>query len=183
MSRTQALWSLEEYHQMIQAGILDDRSVELLRGEIVEMSPEGFPHAYARTTAGIYLTKLLGDRALVRQDAPVTLPNNSEPEPDIAIVQNLGREYRAHHPLPENIFWLIEYSQSSLDKDLAVKSKIYAEAGINEYWVVNLNELQLIVFRHPQKRDYTSKQTFTSGIIQPLAFPDIFVAIDSILNG
>jgi len=102
MSTTQALWSLEEYHQMIQAGILDDRQVELLRGEIVEMSPEGFPHAYSRTTAGIYLTKLLGARALVRQDAP-TLPDNSEPEPDIAIVQNLGREYRVDHPLPENI--------------------------------------------------------------------------------
>jgi Uma2 family endonuclease len=182
MSVTLAKWTFEEYHRMIKAGILDDRRVELLKGEIVEMSPEGEPHAYSRNEAGEYLAKLLGDRAKVRQDSPITLPNNSEPEPDIAVVQNLGREYRSHHPYPENIFWVIEYSQASLNKDLEIKSKIYAEVGIPEYWVVNLNELQLIVFRDPQNGEYTSKQTLTAGTIQPLAFPDIAVSINLILN-
>jgi Uma2 family endonuclease len=182
MSVTTAKWTLEEYHRMIDAGILDDRRVELLKGEIVEMAPQGEPHAYSRNEAGEYLTRLLGDRAKVRQDSPITLPNHSEPEPDIAVVQNLGREYRSHHPYPENIFWVIEYSQSSLTKDLEIKSKIYAEAGIPEYWVVNLNELQLVVFRDPQNGEYTSQQTFTSGTIQPLAFPDVVVAINLILN-
>lgn len=138
---------------MIDAGILSDRQVELLKGEIVEMSPEGVPHAYCSHEAGEYLAKLLGDayggklRAKVRHAKPITLPNDSEPEPDIAIVQPLGREYREHHPYPENIFWVIEYANSSLEKDLDIKSKIYAQAGILEYWVVNLKKLNLVVFR------------------------------------
>lgn len=73
------------------------------------------------------MTYLLGQRAKVRQAKPITLPqSNSEPEPDIAIVQRLGLDYREHHPYPENIFWLIEYSDSTLSKDLELKNKIYA---------------------------------------------------------
>ncbi|GAB4343500.1 MAG: Uma2 family endonuclease [Leptolyngbyaceae cyanobacterium] len=179
---TTAKWSLGDYHRMIAAGILADRRVELLQGDIVEMAIEGESHAYSRNEADEYLTELLGDRAKVRQDSPVTLPNNSEPEPDIAIVQRLGREYRSHHPYPENIFWLIEYAESSLVKDLEVKSKIYAEAGILEYWVVNLKTMQLIVFRDPQNGEYASQQILTSGTISPLAFPDVAIEITAILN-
>jgi Uma2 family endonuclease len=87
---------------------------------------------------------------MVRLAKPITLPNTSEPESDIAIVQRLGREYLEHHPYPDNIFWLIEYSESSLEKDLEIKRKIYAQVGIPEYWVVNLKRRQLIVFRDPQ---------------------------------
>jgi Uma2 family endonuclease len=79
---------LKDYHQMVEIGLLDDCPVELLRGEIVEMSPEKEPHAYFSSEAGDYLTRLLGDRALVRHAKPITLPNDSEPEPDIAEVGN-----------------------------------------------------------------------------------------------
>ncbi len=177
-----AKWSLDDYHRMIAAGILANRRVELLQGDIVEMANEGEPHAYSRNEADEYLTELLGSRAKIRQDSPITLPNASEPEPDIAIVQRLGREYRSHHPYPENIFWLIEYAESSLAKDLEVKSKIYAEAGIPEYWVVNLKTMQLIVFRDPTNSDYSSQTTFTSGVISPLAFPDVIISVADILN-
>ncbi|MER3435134.1 MAG: hypothetical protein C4288_17390 [Leptolyngbya sp. ERB_1_1] len=180
MSVTIAKWTLDEYHQMIDAGILDDRRVELLRGEIVEMPPEGEPHAFDSNEAFKYLLKLLDGLADVRSAKPITLPNNSEPEPDIAIVQPLGREYRNHHPYPENIFWVIEYSNSSLSKDLEIKRKIYAEAGICEYWVVNLKRSQLIVFRDPQNGDYSSEMTLTNGTIAPIAFPEI--SVDRILD-
>ncbi len=182
MSLITAKWTTEEYHRMIAAGILCDRQVELLKGEIVEMPPEGEPHAYCSDEAGEYLAKLLGERAKIRHAKPITLPNNSEPEPDLAIVERLGREYREHHPYSKNIFWLIEYANSSLEKDLDIKNKIYAEAGIPEYWVVNLKELHLVVFRQPLDRDYATKFTLTTGTIQPLAFPDISVAIENILN-
>jgi Uma2 family endonuclease len=177
-----AKWTIDEYHRMIAAEILRDRRVELLKGEIVEMSPEGEPHAYCSHEAGKYLTKLLAERATIRQAKPITLPNDSEPEPDIAIVQPLGRHYREHHPYPENIFWLIEYANSSLEKDLERKSKIYAEVGIGEYWVVNLKKLHLVVFREPLEGDYATKLTLTAGIIQPLAFPDISVSVEQIIN-
>jgi Uma2 family endonuclease len=183
MTTITAKWTLDEYHRMVETGILDDRHVELLRGEIVEMSPEGAPHAYCSDEAGEYLDRLLGNRAKVRRTKPITLSNGSEPEPDIAIVQRLGREYFTHHPYPENIFWLIEYSNSSLDKDVEIKSKIYAEVGIQEYWVVNLKTFKLIVFRDPQDGEYASKTTLSGGTIQPLGFLDLAMSVDRIING
>lgn len=182
MTTLAAKWSLEDYHRMIEAGILNERHVELLKGEIVEMAPEGEPHAYSSHEAGEYLAVLLEGRASVRQAKPITLPNNSEPEPDLAIVQRLGREYRSHHPYPENIFWVIEYSQSSLAKDLETKSRVYAEVEIAEYWVVDLQQLQLVVFRSPQNGEYTSKITLVGGTIQPLTFPDVVVSVSSVIN-
>jgi Uma2 family endonuclease len=119
---------------------------------------------------------------MIRQSKPITLPNDSEPEPDIAIVQRLGREYLEHHPYPENIFWVIEYSDSSLDKDLQTKSNVYAEVKIPEYWVVNLKRRQLVVFRDPQDGEYASKVTLHGGTIYPLAFLDVAVSVDSIVS-
>jgi Uma2 family endonuclease len=182
MTLIAAKWTIDEYHHMIAAGILNDRKVELLQGEIVEMPPEGEPHAYCSHEAGEYLAKLLGKLATIRQAKPITLPNNSEPEPDIAIVQRLGRDYREHHPYPENIFWLIEYANSSLEKDLRQKSRIYAEVGIPEYWVVNLKKLHLVVFREPLDGEYATKLTLTGGEIKPITFPDISIAVAQIIN-
>ncbi|KAM3098028.1 Uma2 family endonuclease [Phormidesmis sp. 146-12] len=163
MSVILAKWTLDDYHRMVASGVLDDRQVELLHGEIVEMPPEGEPHAYFNTSTRDYLIGLLGDplrvtrrdRVTVREAKPITLPHStSEPEPDLAIsssypqgvVQPLGREYLTHHPHPENIFWLIEFSNSSLTKDTEVKRKTYAQANISEYWVVNLKTMELVVY-------------------------------------
>ena len=170
MTLMAAKWTIDEYHRMIAAGILSGRKVELLQGEIVEMPPEGEARAYCSDEAGEYLAKLLGDRVKIRQAKPITLSNDSEPEPDIAIVQRLGRDYREHHPYPENIFWLIKYANSSLEKDLDKKSKIYAAVGIPEYWVVNLKKLHLVVFR-PLDREYATKLTLTSEKFNPSHFP------------
>ena len=183
MILTTAKWKVEDYHRMIAAGILAGRHVELLNGEVVEMAPEGESHAYSSDEAGEYLIYLLSERAKVRQGKPITLPqSNSEPEPDIAIVQRLGRDYREHHPYPENIFWLIEYSDSSLSKDLEVKSKVYAEVGIPEYWVIKLRTMQLIVFRVATAEGYQSTETLTQGEINPLAFPDVAVSIERLFG-
>ena len=181
MTVTIAKWTIDEYHSMIEAGLLDNRQVELLKGKIVEMSPEGEAHAYFSSEAEDYLRTLLGNRATICSGKPITLPDDSEPEPDIAIVQRLGREYLAHHPYPENIFWLIEYSNSSLDKDLNVKTQIYAAVGIQEYWVVNLKKRQLIVFRDPEETEYATKSTLSKGIINPLAFP-VAVEVNAIIS-
>jgi Uma2 family endonuclease len=179
---TTAKWTLDEYHRLIEGGFLDDKQVELLNGEIVEMAPEGIPHASLSSDAADYLRALLGDRAKVREGKPITLPNNSEPEPDIAIVRMPSSIYRSHHPYPEDIFWLIEFSDSSLTKDLQVKTKTYANAGIQEYWVLNLKEMKLIAFQSPSSEGYQSEQTFTQGSIQPIAFPDISVSMQQLLS-
>lgn len=177
-----AKWTIDEYHQMIHAGILDDRHVELLNGEIIEMPPEGTPHAHLSSDAADYLRQKLPDGAKIREGKPITLPNQSEPEPDIAVVQNLGDTYLEHHPYPENIFWVIEYADSSLMKDLEIKNKTYAQAGLQEYWVVNLQQMELIVFRNPSEADYREKRTLIEGKINPLAFPDVAIAIERLLR-
>jgi len=184
MSVAIARWTLDEYHRMIDAGILDNRRVELLNGEIIEMSPEGEPHAYYSTAASDYLKVLLGDRVTIRQAKPITIPvSASEPEPDVAIVQPLGREYLQHHPYPENIFWLIEFSHTSLSKDTEVKRRAYAVAEIQEYWVVDLKTQQLKVFLNPVDGDYHSETVLTTGELCPLAFPGVPVSVQRILEG
>lgn len=175
-------WTVEDYHQIIKTGVLDDRRVELLAGEIVAMSPEAEPHAFFSSEAGAYLTRLLGDRAFLRHAKPITLPNQSEPEPDLAIVQPLGRDYLSHHPYPENIFWVIEYANTSLEKDSTLKYHIYAEAGIPEYWLVNLRTRELVVYRNPRGRDYGSKETLKDGTISPLAFLDLKIPVETIIS-
>jgi Uma2 family endonuclease len=173
--------TLEQYHRMVDAGIWDNCHVELLNGVVVEMSPEGMPHASRSTTTGEYLIRTLEDRAQVRPAKPITLPSGSEPEPDIAIVRRMPDNYLSHHPYPEDIFWIIEYSNSSLDKDLGVKAKIYASEGIPEYWVINLKKNVLIVFRDPIDGKYQSRQEFTTGTISPLAFPDLAIEVGRLL--
>lgn len=178
-----AKWTLEDYHQMIEAGILDDRRVELLNGEIIEMAPEGEPHAYYSSSVGDYLRRLLGDRVTIRQGNPITIPaSQSEPEPDIAVVQSLGREYLRHHPYPENVLWLIEFSNNSLKKDLDPKAKAYAAAGIAEYWVVNLKRMELVVMRQPVDGAYAGQVTLNDGDICPIAFPDVAIPVRRLLE-
>jgi Uma2 family endonuclease len=184
MSVAIAKWTLDDYHRMIEIGLLNDRQVELLNGEIIEMSPEEPEHAQGSTDTADYLRFLLSDRAVVRDAKPITLPSsNSEPEPDVAIAQPLRALYRTRHPYPENIFWLIEFAQSSLAKDTDIKRKTYAAAGIREYWVMDLKHHQLKVFRNPANDDYQLESTFTTGKISPLAFPEVEISVQQLLEG
>jgi Uma2 family endonuclease len=175
---TTVKWSLDDYHRMIDAGILGDRKAELLWGEIVELAPEGKPHAHLSSRAGDYIREKLAGRAKVREEKPITLPNNSEPEPDIAVVQDLGDVYLDHHPYADNIFWLVEYADASLKKDLEVKSQLYAEAGILEYWVVNLKTMELVVFTEPGADGYQQQRTLTGAQVYPVAFADVSFAVN-----
>jgi Uma2 family endonuclease len=182
MSITIAKWTIEQYHELVTTGILDDRRVELLEGDIVEMAPEGMPHAVYCGRTVKYLRNLLGERAEIRETHPITLPNHSEPEPDVAIVRSPDTQYLAHHPYPEDIFWLIEYSDSTLAKDLNAKQRIYAQAGILEYWVVNLQALELIVFRDAGNDGYQTETKLIGGSMSPLSFPDISVEVKRLFS-
>lgn len=182
MTLTTYKWTIERYHRAIEAGIFDDQPLELLRGDLIVMPPEREPHAYYNTEAADYLRTLLGERAKIRDAKPVTLPNNSEPVPDVAIVKPLGEVYLEHHPYPEDIFWIIEFSNATLNKDLGEKKDIYAEAGITEYWVVNLKYKGLQVFRDLKNGQYKTELTLTTGTIAPLAFPDVSVQVERLIG-
>ncbi len=183
MMVTTAKCTIEDYHRMIEAGILENRSVELLNGEIINRVPEGPEHAQSSSDTADYLKTLLGSRAKVRDGHPITLPNHSEPEPDIVIVRPLGKTYRLRHPYAEDIFWLIEYSNTSLAKDLEAKRKIYAASEIQEYWLVDLKNRCLKVFRNPVEDDYLTETTLTTGNISPLAFAEIVVSVQRLFEG
>jgi Uma2 family endonuclease len=182
MSITIAKWTTEQYHELIAKGILDDRRVELLNGDVVEMPPESMSHAVYCGRTVEYLRELLKELAELRETHPITLPNNSEPEPDVVIVKSPDTQYLSHHPYPEDIFWLIEYSDSTLAKDLNTKQQIYAQAGILEYWVVNLKALELIVFRGVGDDGYDTEDRLNSGGISPLSFPDIEVEVKRLFS-
>ncbi|MEP1080314.1 Uma2 family endonuclease [Leptolyngbya sp. PL-A3] len=178
-----AKFSVDAYHKMIAAGALDDRRVELLNGELIEMPSEGAPHAGFSSDAGDYLRDLLQGQAKVREGHPITIPqNDSEPQPDLAIVQQLGEVYDERHPQPEEVYLLIEFSDTSLEKDLDPKAKLYAAAGIQEYWVVDLRSKVLVVHRTPSKGRYGLVQEINSGSISPLAFSNIKVSVERILK-
>lgn len=179
--KTLIKWSVEDYHRMIEAGILADRRVELLGGDIVAVSPEKPEHYFLSDETSDYLKERLQGKAVVRLDGPITLVA-SEPEPDIAIVRLPKAQYRDRHPHPTDIYWIIEYSDSSLSKDLEEKRQIYATAAIPEYWVVNLKAKHLRVFQEPVGDTYRQDTTMTTGFISPLAFPDVTISVERIVG-
>ena len=173
-------WSIEDYHRLIETGILAHKQVELLEGEIVQMSPEGPLHASVNYSVVEYLRSLLGQRATVREAHPITLPN-SEPEPDLAIVRSPYSNYIRTHPQPEDIYWLIEIAHTTLADDLGRKKTIYAKAKIPEYWVMDLQDKQLWIFRQPEGEDYLQTQQLTTGIVNSRVFPEVKVEVSQLL--
>ena len=178
--KTLAKWSVAQYHQMIEAQIFNDQSVELLAGEIVERSPESPLHYNTAKRRVRYLEDLLRGKAEVRFNGAITLAD-SEPEPDIAIARLPESRYDKHHPYPEDIYWLVEVANTSLQKDLEIKKAIYAAANIPEYWVLDLARKQVNVFRNPQGDDYLDYRICDRTELASLAFPDLSVSIEKLL--
>ena len=180
MTLTTYKWSIEEWHDLVDSGVLAGKRVELLEGEIIAMSPEGIPHRNTNHKVVKYLRKLLDGVAEIYESHPVTL-DNSEPEPDIAIVRLPESIYDTHHPYPEDIYWLIEISNETLTKDLEQKTITYARNTIAEYWVIDLKNNKLIVHTQPQHNSYSQIVEYKSGVVLPLAFPDIAITLNRLL--
>ncbi|MGF1480395.1 MAG: Uma2 family endonuclease [Cyanophyceae cyanobacterium] len=174
-------WTVEDYHRMIEAGILSERRCELIGGKIVEMAPEGPLHRFINETVGDYLRQQLGTAALVSEAHPITLVD-SEPEPDIAIIQPPRSRYRNRHPAPQDIYWLIEVADTTLAEDTGEKLTAYAKAGIPEYWVIDVQRSQVKVFRQPLEEQYRSETTVTAGTVSPLAFADVAISVERLLG-
>ena len=173
-------WSIDEWHELINSGVLEGKPVELLEGDIVEMSPEGIEYSYTNDSIVKYLRSILANLADVKESHPITL-DNSEPEPDISIVRLPETRYRTHHPYPQDIYWLIEVSDRTLKKDLEQKSIIYARNGIPEYWVIDLKNKKLIVHIYPQNNSYRQITEYQSGIVTSQALPNIEIGLDKLL--
>ena len=142
--------SVEKYHELIAAGALTtaDR-VELIEGYLIDMAPIGPPHSCSVGKANRLFARVLPDGWHVRQQQPVTFLR-SEPEPDLCLVRGEVEDYSARHPVAKDVGLLIEVAESTLAYDRDVKSRVYADARVRQYWIVNLIDRQLEVFQQPR---------------------------------
>lgn len=149
-------FSVEDYHRMGEAGILPaDSRVELIRGQIIDLPPIGTPHLAMVNRLNSLLAVALRGRDTVSPQNPVRLPDGSEPQPDVSILKWRADYYRRRRPAAEDVLLLIEVSDSSLDYDRTVKLPLYAESGIPESWIANLDEWVIEVYREPRDGHYS----------------------------
>jgi Uma2 family endonuclease len=156
-------FTVDEFHRMAETGILapDDR-VELINGEIVEMTPVGPRHASRVRRIELWLHEMLGREAVVSGQSPVDL-GFAEPYPDVSVARWRDDLYEEAHPTPAEVLLLIEVADSTVLFDRNVKSGMYAQAGIAEYWVVDLPRDSVAVFRSPQEKGYTDVREYSRG--------------------
>lgn len=153
-------FTVEEYHRMGDAGVFDETRVELIDGEIYDMSPINSPHAGTVKFLNRLLNKWLGDKYIIGVQDPVTLDNFSEPEPDIAILKMREDFYTGSHPQSEDVILIIEVADSSLETDKRVKLPKYAKAGIHEVWIMDINEQCIEIHTQPWEDTYRNKNTY-----------------------
>jgi Uma2 family endonuclease len=156
-------FTVEEFHRMAQTGILapDDR-VELVNGEIVEMTPMGPRHASRTRAIERWLERLVGNEAVVSMQLPINL-GFAEPYPDLSVARWRDDLYAEAHPTPAEVLLLVEVADSTVLYDRNVKSGMYAQAGIAEYWVVDLPRDVVAVFRSPQEKGYADVREHSRG--------------------
>ncbi|MEG4985309.1 Uma2 family endonuclease [Microcoleus sp. BR0-C5] len=176
-------WTVKEYHKLGEIGIFNpEERLELIEGNIIKLSAKGTVHASATRRTASLLHNLVGNQAAVYNKSPIALDDNSEPEPDIAVVRIDPFDYATHHPTPSEVYLIIEVADSSLTFDREIKAKAYARSGIADYWVLNVNERQLHVFREPAEDGYQSEVILgESASISPLEFPAFNIAILAML--
>jgi Uma2 family endonuclease len=167
-----------EYDRLVDQGWFRRERIELLRGQLVEMSPQGMPHSDVACWLGHYLSRALEMRYWeVRQAMPFAATDDSEPEPDITVTRHLRR--RRSHPTTAAL--LIEVADSSLLRDRTIKHEIYAEAGVPEYWIVDVKSRTVEVLTKPERGRYARTQTFDhTAVLCPKRVPGVSIRIAEI---
>lgn len=177
-------FTIEQYHQMIEQKIFaEDEPIELIQGEIVRKMPIGNLHAATVNQLTRLLSKRIPNEVMLSIQNPIWL-SNSEPEPDVAILIFREDLYASRRPVSEDVRLLIEVADTSLSFDREVKGPVYAEAGIVEYWIVNLNNSTVEVYRDPQADGrFASVMTARYGdTLTPLNIGGLTLQVDEILR-
>lgn len=177
--------TIDEYHRMGEEGAFPpDARVELIRGEIIEMSPIGPAHAGSVRRFIRNFTTRLNPHAIVDAQNPVEMrEQESEPQPDITLLRLQDDLYSAATPTPGDTLLVVEVADSSLSFDRRVKMHLYAEAGIPESWLVDLKSGTLFVYRQPTPEGYQDVHAYRRGdSVAPEAFPDVCFTLDEILG-
>lgn len=181
-------WTRREYDRLIECGILhEDEPVELIGGQLVVAEPKGSPHATAVTLAREALRVAFGPGSTVREQNPLALDEESEPEPDLAVVPGHPRDYRAEHPSRPVL--VVEVAESSVAFDRRHKGSLYARAGVPDYWIVNLVERIVEVYRRPGAdasadfgwRYLEVERLGPGAAVSPLGRPEAVIAVTDLL--
>jgi Uma2 family endonuclease len=182
--QTQHRFNVKEYYRMAETGVLrPDARVELLHGRIIDMSPIGPFHGSITKHLIQLFTAAAKGRWITQVQDPVRLDEYSEPEPDVALLKPSLDFYRKRHPQPEDVFLLVEVSDTTLTTDREDKIPAYGHAGIGEVWIINLADLTIEVYREPHFTGYGSKTVLRAGDKVTLqAFPDAVVDVGELLK-
>ena len=180
-------WRRADYYKMADAGLFDWRRVELIEGKVFEMSPQDSLHASAVMLADDVMRTIFKHGYPVRVQMPLSLGDDSDPEPDIAIVAGSPRHYLNAHP--STALLIIEVASSSLSYDRSLKASLYASKGIEDYWILNLIDRQLEVRRNPRPDasqpygfGYADVTIFAEAdSLSPLAAPQATIAASGLL--
>lgn len=190
VSTTLRHFTLAEYHHLAELGFfVEDDRVELIHGQIVEIAAKGTAHEVCLTRLLRELPKLVGDLATIRCQSPLVLPQDSEPEPDFTIVRNRADDYLDAHPEPADVLFVIEISDSSLSYDQDVKLRLYAEAGLCDYWIFNIVDHQLEIYSEPYqdlqgKFGYGVKRILLPNKVITLpGFPELSLDLSKVFPG
>lgn len=173
---------VEDYEKMIEFGIFDeDERVELWNGILVKLSPKGIKHANAIRRIDREIEKKLGGKVIYSAQDPIRLDDFSEPEPDVALLLPPVEKYDSRHPMPEDIYLIIEIADSSIYKDRE-KAANYARNGILQYLILNLNTNEIEDYREPSADGYRFKKIYAENESFTLtAFPEVEIKVGDLL--
>jgi Uma2 family endonuclease len=177
-------FAVDDYRRMAEAGILRPKDrVELIDGEVIQMSPIGHRHRVRLLRATTLFGRAFGDRALVACQSDLKLNDWTEPQPDILVLKPRADFYAGKDWTPEDVFFLTEVSDSSLRYDLSSKVPLFAASGIPEVWIEDVNNDILHVYRDPRGGAYAiSLELQRQDRISPIAFPDIRFSVDDLFG-
>jgi Uma2 family endonuclease len=177
-------FTVEEYCRMAQAGILtEDDRVELIEGEIIEMTPIGSRHAACVDRLNRLFSARAGGQAIVRVQNPIRLGERSEPQPDLALLQFRPDFYASSHPGPQDVLLVVEVAETSADVDREVKLPLYARYGIAETWLVDLAGERVEVYRRPTPQGHEEMERIGRGArVRSQALSDLDLGVDEILG-
>jgi Uma2 family endonuclease len=177
-------FSVAEYDRLIEIGVLcEDERVELIEGEILEMSAIGSRHAAAVDRLTALFFGAFGGRCNIRGQNPIQLPPQSEPQPDLALLRLRADFYAAAHPTAADTLLVVEVADSSLEYDRRIKMPLYARNGITEAWLLDLEHDVLLVYREPSPDGYQLTHTLRRGeTVTLLAFPETQIPLADLLG-
>ena len=172
-------FNVQDYYRLAETGVLrPDARVELLEGKIIERSPIGPPHGGVVNCLIRIFIPLARGRWQMSVQNPLRLENFSEPQPDFQLLKPSPDDYKGRHPQAEDVYLLIEVSDTTLRYDREEKIPAYGRAGVPEVWIVDLNEARVEVYREPNFTGYGSRSIFEPGdTIAPQAFPSAVIQV------